>query len=119
MKKVEWIDGNITTEELIIGEEVLNWNTKQLSKITNLTNNSVELYNKADVKSVYKNTSINSDGEEEVKGKIRGIGGLNWYAIDQFNRTFKKVDVLEYKFDKLKNWLNECIIKGKWNKLIY
>jgi hypothetical protein len=94
-----------------IGEEYLNTDTKQLSRVTNKTSNSVELFNRA-----VANKKRKRDMEGEL---IKGFDCKQWYTIEEFNKKFQKVDVIAHKFEKLQKWISECIDKGKWTKLVH
>lgn len=66
---MERYQGNLMIEDIIIGNEYENIQTKLKSKVINKTGNSIEVYSKA----------ITKDG----------ISCKNWYEISGFNRMFK------------------------------
>lgn len=117
MKKDTWIEGTLKMEDLAIGQEYLNWNTKQLSILTNLTKNSVEMFNTADRKSFYKSGQVDADGEVQ-RARLKGFDSFQWYTLQDFNRSFKEIDVIKHKLEHLKIWLNTCIDKQKWTKFV-
>jgi hypothetical protein len=92
MKQEKWINGEVKFEDLAVGQEYLNWGTKQISEVTALTSNSVELFNKTDRKNCYKSGQKDINGEVQTIGKRKGIDSKNWYQMDAFNRTFKVIE---------------------------
>jgi alpha-ketoglutarate-dependent taurine dioxygenase len=81
---------DFTFEELTIGMQVLYAESNTVSDITNLTSNSIETYNRTNQKNRYKTGAVDSSGEVQ-SGKLKGINGKNWYTLEEFNRTFKRV----------------------------
>lgn len=123
-KKENWIQSDIRMEEIRVGGYFINHSTGQLSTVTDLTSNSIEMFNTANKKSFYKTGQTDADGEAQSSGRLKGFDSKNWYTLENFNREYKRFegDVIEYKFEVLKKWLNDCITKQKWtgmNRLIY
>lgn len=92
MKNDNWIESDIKFEEIKIGQEYLNWDTKQISTITDLTSNSIEAFNRTDRNNVYLSGQKDADGVIQKTGRRRGIDGKNWYTLQDFNRKFKRLD---------------------------
>jgi len=92
MKQDKWIQGDVKFEDLAIGQEYLCWATKQVSTVTALSSNSVEMFNKTDRKNCYKSGQKDITGEIQLTGKRKGIDAKNWYEMDSFNRTFKVIE---------------------------
>jgi hypothetical protein len=92
MKQNEKFQGDVKFEDLVIGQEYLHFKTKQVSTVTDLTANSVELFNRTDRKKCYKSGQKDSDGEIQLTGKRKGIDNKCWYEMDMFNRTFKTIE---------------------------
>ena len=90
-KREQWIDSEFKFEDIKIGNEYLNWKTKTLSLVTNLTSNTIEMFNKTDQANRYKAGSKDVNGEIQLVGRLRGIDCKNWYTLDSFNRQFKSV----------------------------
>lgn len=81
---MEKYQGNLTIDEIIVGEDVYNIATKFRSKITNKTENSVEVYNQ--------------------RSSEKGVNSSNWYALEWFNRYFRYYKEGEARIDfKRKN----------------
>lgn len=74
------IESDFKFEDLFIGLNIINIRTNQISTITNLTSNSIEVFNTANKKLIDK------------ENKLKGISSTNWYDLSWFNRRFKKVN---------------------------
>ncbi len=92
MKQNERFDSGIKFEDLAIGQEYLFARVNTISTVTNLSSNSVELFNRTDRKNCYKSGQKDANGEVQTIGRRRGIDGKNWYEMDMFNRTFKTIN---------------------------
>ena len=121
-KQEGWHQGNVRFEDISVGTYFLNVNSNRLSLVTALTSNSVEMYNKADVahsmKMFKKNKGKSSndwDEEDDGKFRVQGKSTRNWYAMDQFNRTFKQVDYWQHYFDQARKWVNMFIDSYRLN----
>jgi hypothetical protein len=66
-------------EELIIGFDVLLARAGTTSTVTNKTSSTIEVLNRCDRNNV------------DESGKRRGIDSKNWYTLDDFNKTFKRL----------------------------
>lgn len=82
MKNEKWVQSDFKFEELEIGMKVLNVEVNTESEIINKTTNSIETKNYANEK---RNSKVKKDEDE------RGINCTNWYTLDSFNRTFKRL----------------------------
>ena len=88
-------NGDVVFSELAIGKEYLNLNTGRLSKVLELTANSVNMFNAKSNKSKHK------DDDFGEKGKLAGIDSTCWYDITLFNRVFRSVEDLDaFKAEK-------------------
>lgn len=79
--KENWISSDFTFDEIEVGMEVINGETKQVSRVIGKTSNTIEVFNTADQKS------------RDQDGKLKGIDSSNWYNLDGFNRTFTRWSV--------------------------
>lgn len=84
MKNEKWVQSDFKFDELEIGMKVLYVDVNTESEIINKTTNSIETKN-------YANEKRNSKVKQE-DGK--GINCTNWYTLDSFNRTFKRIEVI-------------------------
>lgn len=73
----------INIGDVKVGNSYINTTTNQLSIVTKLTSNSIEVLNFADKKLVYS--------KKEGSG-LKGIDSTNWYTIESFNRKYKSSD---------------------------
>lgn len=74
---MERYQGNLTIDQIEVGQEYKNLLLNTMSTVISKTGNSVEMYNKADKKNV------------DSAGHKKGIDCKNWYEISGFNRMFK------------------------------
>lgn len=66
---MEKYQGNLTIDDVIVGEDTLNLKSGFRSIITDKTSNSVEVKN--------------------FRSSETGVDSTNWYALDWFNRFFR------------------------------
>lgn len=78
MKKDKWVQSDFTFEELKVGMKILNVDVDTESEIINKTSSSIETKNFANSK-------------KKQSEDTRGINCTNWYTLDSFNRTFKRI----------------------------
>jgi len=74
---MEKYQGDLKMEDLCIGMKLIRICNNQESIITNLTSNSIEVYNTADKRF------------KDKDGKLTGINSKNWYEFSWFNRKYK------------------------------
>lgn len=88
--KSKRFQSDFTLEELYVGMKVHYVECDTISEITDLTSSSVETFNLTNQNNKYKKGGVDADGEEQ-SGKLKGINAKNWYGLDTFNRTFKRI----------------------------
>jgi len=85
--------GGHKIEDIKVGDKFLNMYSEQVSTVTGLTSSSIEMLNMADTRNLkgMRKKVINNWGDEEDKGKVRGIDSKQWYVLDNFNMIFKRI----------------------------
>lgn len=77
-------------DELEIGMKVLFVDCNTESTIIEKSANSIRTYNLTNQKNRYKTGAKDADGEVQ-SGKLKGVNASNWYTLEEFNRTFKRI----------------------------
>jgi hypothetical protein len=86
MKQKVSFKSDFSFEELFVGMKLLHGHTNQdTSYIIALTSNSIEVWVEKDKSAIRK--KADEDGDVGYKG----ISYKNWYALNQFNETFKRI----------------------------
>ena len=90
VKKENWIQSDFSFDELEIGTRVLFVDVDTISEVIGKTSSSIQTKNYANQNSRYKTGQKDASGEVQ-EGRLKGINATNWYILDDFNRTFKRV----------------------------
>ena len=81
---------DFTFEELEIGMKVFFAECETESTIIEKSSNTIRTYNLTNQKNCYKSGAKDADGEIQ-SGKLKGVNATNWYTLEEFNRTFKRI----------------------------
>jgi len=91
-------ESNFRFEDLYIGLYVRNNLSQQLSKVIDLTKNSICIYNLANPKN------------KDKDGKLLGIESSNWYDLTWFNRKFCPITYEEIEDEFMNIYVNHRVI---------
>lgn len=88
--KSKRFNSDFTFEELEIGTKVWFVVCDTESTIIEKSSNTIRTYNLTNQKNRYKTGAKDADGEVQ-SGKLKGRNASNWYTLEEFNRTFKRI----------------------------